>query len=83
MQQKKITLKLTIMKTYIIVKASSKRYHIYNGAGDCVATVPSRMEVISYLNEVSHLNEVFCPSSCISYTFKNTAASGTFIVTMY
>ena len=77
MQQKKITLKLTIMKTYIIVKASSKRYHIYNGAGDCVATVPSRMEVVSYLNEV------FCPSSCTSYTFKDTAASGTFIVTMY
>ena len=71
MQQKKITLKLTIMKTYIIVKASSKRYNIYNGAGDCVATVPSRMEVVSYLNEV------FC------HTFKDTAASGTFIVTMY
>lgn len=77
MQQKKITLKLTIMKTYIIVKASSKRYHIYNGAGDCVATVPSWKEVFSYLKEG------FCLSSCTSYTFKDTAASGTFIVTMY
>ena len=75
MQQKKITLKLTIMKTYIIVKASSKRYHIYTCAGDCLATVPSRMEVFSYLNEA------FYPSSCI--TFKRTAVSGTFIVTMY
>ena len=65
------------MKTYIIAKASSKRYHIYNGAGECVAIVPSRMEVSSYLNEV------FCPSSCTSYTFKSTAAAGTFIVTMY
>ena len=65
------------MKTYIIVKASSKRYHIYNGAGECVAIVSSRMEVSSYLNEV------FCPSSCTSYTFKYTAAAGTFIVTMH
>ena len=64
------------MKTYIIVKASSKRYHIYNGFGECVASVPSRMEVFSYLNEV------FCPSSCTSYTAKPTAAAGTFIVTM-
>ena len=65
------------MKTYIIVKASSKRYHIYNGAGDCVATVPSPKEVVSYLHAV------FRPSSCISYTFKYTAAVGTFIVSMY
>ena len=64
------------MKTYIIVKASSKRYHIYNGFGECVAIVPSRMEVFSYLNEV------FCPSSCTSYTAEPTAAAGTFIVTM-
>ena len=64
------------MKTYIIVKAPSKRYHIYNGAGYCVANVPSRMEVINYLNEV------FFPSSCTSYTVKPTAAAGTFIVTM-
>ena len=63
------------MKTYIIVKAT-KRYHIYNSYGECVAIRPSRMEVFSYLNSV------FCPSSCTSYTFQNTAAPGTFIVTM-
>ena len=64
------------MKTYIIVKASTKRYHIYNSYGECVAIRPSRVEVFSYLNEV------FCPSSCTSYTFQYTAAAGTFIVTM-
>ena len=65
------------MKTYIIVKASSKRYHIYNGAGYLVATAPSRKKVISYLNEV------FCPSLYTYYTLKYTAASGTLIATMY
>ena len=65
------------MKTYIIVKASSKRYHIYNGAGDFVTIASSRSEVFNYLNEV------FCPSSCRTFTFKYTAAPGTFIVTMY
>ena len=64
------------MMTFIIVKSSSKRFHIYNGVGECVAIRSSRMEVISYLNEV------FCPSSCTSYTFQNTVAPGTFIVTM-
>lgn len=64
------------MKTYIIVQASSNRYHIYNGAGECVAIVSSRFEISNYLNEV------FCPSSCTTYTFKYTAAAGTFIVTM-
>ena len=64
------------MKTYIIVKASTKRYHIYNGAGECVAIRPTPMEVFSYLNEV------FCPSSFTFYTFQYTAAAGTFIVTM-
>ena len=64
------------MKTYIIVKASSNRYHVYNGAGECVAIVASRMEVFNYINEV------FCPSLCTSYTVKATAAAGTFIVTM-
>lgn len=64
------------MKTYIIVKAPSKRYHIYNSAGECVAIVASRMEVSNFLNAI------FCPSTCTSYTFKYTAAAGTFIVTM-
>lgn len=64
------------MKTYIIVKAASKRYHIYNEVGECVAIVSSRFEVSNYIDEV------FCPSSCTSYTFKHTAAAGTFIVTM-
>ena len=64
------------MKTFVIVKASSKRYHIYNGAGECVAIRPSRIEVFSYLNEV------FSPSSCTSYTFKPTAVAGTFNATM-
>ena len=65
------------MKTFIIIKASSKRYHIYDGAGECVAIRPSRMEVFSYIDEV------FCPSPYRTYTFKYTAAAGTFIVTMY
>ena len=64
------------MKTYIIVKASTKRYHIYNGAGECVAIVSSYWEVLTYIDEV------FCLSSCTSYTFKPTSAAGTFIVTM-
>lgn len=64
------------METYIIVKAPSKRYHIYDGFGDCVAIVSSRMEVENFIHEV------FCPSSFTSYTFKYTAAPGTFIVTM-
>ena len=64
------------MKTYIIVKASTKRYHIYNGFGELVAIRNSRIEVFSYLNEV------FSPSSCTSYTFQYTAAAGTFIATM-
>ena len=71
-----LTRNITTMDTYIIVKAPSKRYHIYDGVGDCVAIVRSRMEVFNYLNEV------FCPSSYTSYTFKYTAAAGTFIVTM-
>ena len=70
------TRNITTMKTYIIVRAPSKRYHIYNGVGNCVAIVPSQIEVINYLNEV------FCPSSYTSYTTKPTAAAGTFIVTM-
>ena len=70
------TRNITTMETYIIVKAPSNHYHIYDGTGDCVAIVPSRMEVYKYLYEV------FCPSSCTSYTFKYTAAAGTFIVTM-
>lgn len=77
MQCDKTTLILTIMKTFIIVKASSKRYHIYDGAGDFVTIASSRSEVFNYLNEV------FCPSSYRTYTFKYTAAAGTFIVTMY
>ena len=76
MQCDKTTLILTIMKTYIIVKASSKRYHIYNGFGECVAIVASRWACFNYLDEV------FCPSSCTSYTVKPSAAAGTFIVTM-
>ena len=64
------------MKTFVIVKASSKRYHIYNGAGDCVTIVDSRWEVLKYIEEV------FCPSPYRTYTFKYTAAAGTFIVTM-
>ena len=64
------------MKTFVIVKASSKRYHIYNGSGDCVTIVSSRGEVFNYIDEV------FCPSSYRTYTFKYTAAAGTFIVTM-
>lgn len=62
--------------TFIIVKSEAKRYHIYNGVGDCVAIVSSRQEVINYINEV------FCPSSFTSYTFRYTAAPGTFIVTL-
>ena len=64
------------MKTYIIIKESSTRYHIYNGDGECVAIVYSRWEVFKYLDEV------FRPSSCTSYTFKPSAVAGTFIVTM-
>ena len=64
------------MKTYIIVKASTKRYHIYNGVGECVNILLTRKEVISYLNEV------FFTSSCTSYTFQYTAAVGTYILTM-
>ena len=71
-----LTRNIKTMETYIIVKAPSKRYHIYDGFGDCVTIVSSRMEVFNYLNEV------FCHSSCTSYTFKYTAATGTFIVTM-
>ena len=64
------------MKTYIIVKASTKRYHIYNCYGECVDIFLSRDDVISYLNEV------FFTSSCTSYTFQYTAAVGTYILTM-
>ena len=77
MQRDKITLILTIMMTFIIVKASSERYHIYNGAGARVAIVPYWMEVVKYLNKV------YCTSACTSYTAKPTAAAGTFIVTMF
>ena len=66
---------LTTTMTFVIVKAPSKRYHIYDGFGDCVAIVASRQEVSNYINEV------FCPSLYTSYTFKYTAAAGTFIVT--
>ena len=76
MQCEKITLKLTIMKTFIIAKASSKRYHIYNGAGEFVTIVSSLWEVFKYIDEV------FCPSSYRTYTFKYTAAAGIYIVTM-
>lgn len=71
-----LTRNIKTMETYIIVKAPSKRYHIYDGFGDCVAIVSSRMEVENFIHEV------FCPSSFTSYTFKYTAAPGTFIVTM-
>ena len=71
-----LTRHIATMKTYIIVEAPTKRYHIYNGAGVCVAIVPSWRGVINYLNEV------FCPSSYTSYTTIPTVASGTFIVTM-
>ena len=71
-----LTRNITTMKTYIIVRAPSKRYHIYDSVGDCVAIVSSLMEVINFLNEV------FCPSSCTSYTIIPTAAAETFIVTM-
>ena len=64
------------MKTYIIIKASSKRYNIYTGDGECVAIVSSRWAVFNYIDEV------FCPSSFTSYTLKPTAVAGTFIVTM-
>lgn len=64
------------MKTYIIVKALSKRYHIYDGVGDCAEIVSSRMEAYNYLLEV------FRNSQFTSFTFKYTAAPGTFIVTM-
>ena len=76
MQQKKITLKLTIMKTFIIVK-HSKLYHIYNDVGDRVAILASREDIHIYINHI------FCPSSFTSYTFKPTVVAGTFIVTMY
>ena len=64
------------MKTFVIVKASSKRYHIYNGAGECVSIVSSPKEVTDYIHEV------FSHSSFTSYTFKYTASEGTIIVTM-
>ena len=76
MQCDKTTLKLTIMKTFIIVEAISQRYHIYNADGDCVAILSSRKEVCSYIHDA------LFASSFTSYTFKYTAAPGTFIVTM-
>ena len=75
MQQKKITLKLTIMKTFIIVK-HSKLYHIYNGDGDRVAILASREDIHIYMNHI------FCPSSFTSYTLKPTVDAGTIILTM-
>ena len=64
------------MKTFIIVEASSKRYHIYDGDGACVAIVSSTKEVCTYIHDY------LSASSFTSYTFKYTAAAGTFIVTM-
>lgn len=64
------------MKTYFIVKAPSKRYHIYNALGVCVSIVASKFAAFNYLDEV------LATSSCTDYIFRYTAAAGTFIVTM-
>lgn len=63
------------METFIIVEAPSKRYHIYNGVGECIDIVSSTKEVCTYIHEF------LSASSYTSYTFKYTAAAGTFIVT--
>ena len=64
------------MPTFIIVEAPSKRYHIYNVVGDCVASFPTLKEVYIYIHDI------LSAYSFTSYTFKYTAAAGTFIVTM-
>ena len=63
------------MPTFIIVEAPSKRYHIYNG-GYCVASFPTLKEVYIYIHDI------LSAYSFTSYTFKYTAAAGTFIVIM-
>ena len=64
------------MKTFIIVKASSKRYHIYNALGNCVAVVASREDIDHYFDAE------LTTSPCTSIVFRYTAAAGTFIVTL-
>lgn len=64
------------MKTFIVVKAGSERYHIYNAGGDIVAVVASREGVFRYFD-----NELIT-SPCTRIVFRYTAAAGTYIVTL-
>lgn len=64
------------MKSFIIVQAESKRYHIYNSVGNFVALADSRIDVFKYFDEV------LSRSSCTSFALSYTAAAGTFIVYM-
>ena len=65
------------MKSFFIVQAESKRYHIYNSVGNFVALADSRIDVIKYFDEV------LSRSSCTSFGLSYTAAAGTFIVYMF
>ena len=62
------------MKTFIVVKAGSERYHIYNAVGNCVAVVATREDVYRYFDAE------LTTSPCTSIVFRYTAGHGTCIV---
>lgn len=66
------------MQTFIIVHSKdSKRYHIYNAAGACVAVVETKMAVLAYLDKV------LSSSPCTYYVYRHTCDSHTIIISMH
>lgn len=67
------------MNTFIVVKSKgdSKRYHIYNAAGNCLAVVTSREAVFRYFDAE------LTTSPCMSYTYRCTCNPAVAIVILH
>ena len=66
------------MQTFVIVKSDdSKRYHIYNAGGMCVAVVETKHAVLAYLDKV------LSSSPCTYYVYRHTCDFHTIIISMH
>lgn len=73
-----INFKFTFMQTFVVVKSKdSKRYHIYNAGGMCVAVVETQLAVLSYLDKV------LSSSPFTYYVYRHTCDSNTIIISMH
>lgn len=66
------------MQTLIIVHSKdSKRFHIYNAGGMCVAVVATKQAVLDYLDKA------LSSSPFTYYVYRHTCDSHTIIISMH